>query len=354
MPDFKLLHVEDDAGEIKTCSDTLRVYSIQNNRKIHITTAGSKDEALSKLGNRFDGAIIDIKLAGGGTDGNDVVSEIHKFQRIPIAILTGTPENASKPSDFILCYKKGEIAYSDIVDQLYDIYNTGITKIMGGRGVIDDAMQQIFWQHLLPQMPSWKSYRSKGKETEKSILRVVLNHLMELLNRDENPCYPEEMYILPPVIDNIRTGSILLKNSTVDKYVVLTPACDLVIRGGQEFKADKVLLAQITELDNVKAEVLDGVVKLASKIKILRESFKNNYNGYYHWLPSTDLFDGGFINFRWLTTVTTDDIKTSYSSPIAQLSAPFVKDVISRFSAFYARQGQPDFDFEALATTHIT
>lgn len=38
-----------------------------------------------------------------------------------------------------------------------------------------------------------------------------------------------------------------------------------------------------------------------------------------------------------------------YGSPIVKVQEYFVKNILNRFSAYYARQGQPDFDFSSEA-----
>ena len=76
----------------------------------------------------------------------------------------------------------------------------------------------------------------------------------------------------------------------------------------------------------------------------LKNVFGNNYTDYFHWLPETDFFNGGFLNFRKITTCTKDELGDIYDPPHIQISPHFVKDILSRFSSYYARQGQPDID----------
>lgn len=353
---MRLLLVEDYEKDIEACLSTIKRYEAQKQRKIDCVVAKSKEDALAVLNSSFDGALIDIKLSDGGTgtEGNDIIAEIHKAMRIPIAILTGTPSNADSEYNYLGCFKKGEVGYEEIFDRLYDVYNTGLTKILGGRGVIEDAIQGIFWKHLLPQLERWKQYNADGEETERSILRSVLNHLLELLDNDENPSHPEEMYIIPPIYDKIKTGSII-KNIADNKLsIIISPPCDLVIREGGTFKTDKVLISEIIPFDIVKEQALNGVTNAGKRQNRMTELLKNNYTDYFHWLPDTSAFSGGFINFRWITAVEKGVLENTYAQPIAQLSAPFVKEVIARFSSFYARQGQPDLDFTKLASTYLS
>jgi hypothetical protein len=281
--------------------------------------------------------------------------EIHSAYRIPIAVLTGTPDNVTVTCEYLGCFKKGVTGYEEILDMIMEVHATGITRILGGRGLLEDAMTNIFWNHFLPQLKTWKAYRSSGRETEQSILRMVLNHLLDLLDNDENPARPEEMYIVPPLSAGIKTGSIMSKKIDKKRFIVISPPCDLVVRSSGLFKTDKVLLAELVPFegvrDGVRDGVLAGVVKADKKVSKLAELLKNNHSEYYHWLPGIiDRFEGSFINFRWTESVPSIDINTIFDEPVAQLSAPFVKEVIARFSAFYARQGQPDLDFEELPT----
>ena len=74
------------------------------------------------------------------------------------------------------------------------------------------------------------------------------------------------------------------------------------------------------------------------------KSLANNNRQYRHWLPPTKFFEGGVVNFRKLKTLHKKDFKEQFEKPYIQISPPFVKDIVSRFSAYYARQGQPDID----------
>ena len=89
---------------------------------------------------------------------------------------------------------------------------------------------------------------------------------------------------------------------------------------------------------------LNGITRKRSKENRLRDVFNNNYTDYYHWLPETDFFDGGILNFRKLTSLNKDCFDEKFAKPEIQISPSFVKDIVSRFSSFYARQGQPDID----------
>lgn len=77
----------------------------------------------------------------------------------------------------------------------------------------------------------------------------------------------------------------------------------------------------------------------------LSEIVKNKKE-FYHWLPDNSMFDGGIINFRRVVTVSSDKFFDKFDSRGIKVQDTFVKNIMNRFSAYYARQGQPDFAFD--------
>jgi len=81
----------------------------------------------------------------------------------------------------------------------------------------------------------------------------------------------------------------------------------------------------------------------------LTQVTQNNYSNYYHFLPQTASFEGGVIDFRKIETYKPTEFYSKFQSPIVQICMAFIKDIVARFSSYYARQGQPDFDFDFLS-----
>lgn len=139
-------------------------------------------------------------------------------------------------------FTKGETGHYELLDRFWEIYNTGLTRIMGGRGLIEQRLSKVFLENLQPQIKTWVSYGEENSErTHNALLRYTLNHLLQLLEEDEEHCFPEEFYLYPSVLDRITTGSIV---KTDDQwFVVLSPACDLVPRGENGvLNTDRLLL----------------------------------------------------------------------------------------------------------------
>ena len=86
--------------------------------------------------------------------------------------------------------------------------------------------------------------------------------------------------------------------------------------------------------------------KKDKKIKAIEKALKNNYSDYYHWLPRNDIYQGGYINFRKVITYSPEDFAKEFEKSEVKVQEFFVKSILNRFSAYYARQGQPDFKFK--------
>lgn len=357
MSAFRLLLVEDNDEDLSTCRDTVEKYKDEKQREIELVECKSVEEAFTKLDSSFDGAIIDLKLAYQGNEGNQIIARITELHfRIPVAILTGTPDTVDMDFAYIGVFKKGDpgAGYADLLDSFWGIYNTGLTRIMGGRGIIEETLNTVFRQNLLPQKDKWVSYgKDNSLKTEKALLRHTLSHLIQLLDDDVDRCFPEEVYLAPPLSKSIRTGSIVNEKNSDQMFSVMNPACDLVVRQNGQFKTDRILFVEIEKEQLVIDSALNEITRAEKRESRLKTVFGNNYTDYYHWLPETDFFNGGFLNFRKLSTLTIKEFNERFEAPKIQISSSFVKDVVARFSSYYARQGQPDIEFGCFITNRI-
>lgn len=364
MIEMKLMIVEDAESDLEVCRSSIEIFKNRKKDKgidliITLVECKTVDDALKIIDGSFDGAIIDLRFSDNYNKGKDVLQKINdSLFRIPVVILTGTPDsiNEEDRSSLINVLKKGEADYQeDILNVFFEIYNTGLTQIVGGRGKIEQTLNKVFLKNLLPQLEVWKDYgKSNPLGTEKALLRFTLNHLMHLLDDDEEKSFPEEVYIYPPLSDSLKTGSIIKKKEAEDLYVILNPACDLVIRSNNQFKTDRIMLVQIENIKSIIDAALDGITNKQKKENKLKDLFANNYTNYFHWLPYTKFFSGGFLNFRKVSTITKEELESNYDQPQIQISLHFVKDILSRFSSYYARQGQPDIEYSKVIEEIIT
>ena len=355
MSELKLLIVENDKEALENCREDRDAYRSDTQRDIELVECKTLNQALKRLDNSFDGAIIDLKLTSKGVEGIEVIKQIRtSFFRIPIFIFTGYANIQDEGIEGIEVFLKSKTRYYNLIGQLWDTYETGLTRMMGGTGKIEELLGKVFLYNLLLQREKWVSYGKEDLErTENALLRYALDHLLQLLEEDDKPRYPEEIYIYPHLSDEITTGSIVREKTTNTQFVVLSPACDLVIRKDDVFKTDQILFVEIEKEREIVEDALDGIRKQSKVKKELVAVANNNYRIYYHWLPKTDFFDGGFLNFRKVNALTKDKFDEKFEKPGIQISPFFVKDIVARFSSFYARQGQPDIDSSDFVTRYV-
>ncbi len=336
MNTLQLLLVEDDDHCVDDYKAVLEDYIDRYGRQLRMRVVGSLDDAKQCLRGSIGAAIVDLNLGGGTSDGGEIIATLKKSFRVPVAVLTGTPADAEKVPPVVGVFTKGQDGFDDVLDLLWKIHQIGLTKIMGGQGLLEKHLNQVFLRNLLPTLDVWIGYGAQNrKRTERALLRFALGHLVAGLEGDETPCYPEEVYLDPPLEHSLQTGSLVRRKERLAVQVVMTPACDLVIRSGGKPKTDVVVIAEVVPEANVFA-VLDANGRLRKKLR------RNNYSSYFHWLPTCQEVEGGFVDFRRLETVDWCELSGKFHRLKARVAPSFVKDMVSRFSTFYARQGQPD------------
>ena len=338
MSALELLLVEDDDRFVKEYKTVLKEYVEEHGRQIEMRVEKTLGDAKRSLDGSIDAAIIDLNLGTNTSDGGAVIEELKKYFRVPVAVLTGTPADAGNEPPVVGIYTKGADRFEQVLDRLWAIYEVGLTKIMGGRGQLEERLNKLFLTNLLPRIDVWVNYGVQDKErTEKALLRYALGHLVADLEGDETPCYPEEVYLAPPLEDSLQTGALVKRNEGETCQVVMTPACDLVIRVDGTPKTDVVVVAEVVPEDALFKKMKAN----QSRKKKLRSNSDSNC---FHWLPKCDAITGGFVDFRRLETVPWDEFQNKFDRLNARVAPSFVKDIISRFSTFYARQGQPVID----------
>lgn len=343
---IKILLVEDDKDQQNIFADVVKVFNQRNDLNVKYEIAEDPEEASNKIDDSYDGAIIDLYLGDNEEGGNEIVRQLYdSFTRIPVIFVTAFADQVPDHPSIIKIRRREDGTYESDLLLLQGIHNTGLTRIMGGRGLIEQRLRDVFLENLLPQINKWISYGAADPErTEKALLRYTLNHLLQLLEEDEEHCFPEEFYLYPSVLDRITTGSMVKIDD--QWFVVMSPTCDLVPRGENGVRnTDDTLLVEIESVN----KVLGG-----SKSKSKVTELCRNRHQYYHWLPETKFFEGGILNFRKLKTLNEDNFEEKFGKPTIQISPSFVKDIVSRFSSYYARQGQPDIDNDDFVTRYTT
>ena len=345
---MKILLIEDTTDQQEIFKMSVEVFNDKNDLRVEYEIAEDIPDALNKIDGSYDGAIIDLRLGDEEEGGNEIVRQLgSSFTRIPIIFVTGYVDLVNDHPAIIKKRARASESYESDLMLFHKISNTGLTRIMGGRGIIEQTLSQVFLGNLIPQIDKWIDYgEDDSSRTEKALLRHTLNHLLQLLDDDADSCFPEEVYLYPPINDDIRTGSLVKEKESGKWFAVMSPACDLVVREDGSRNSDRILIVEV-DLGTTLFPWFNDTNLSNNKKGELKRAFGNNKSTYHHWLPETDFFEGGFLNFRKLFTWEIEQFQEQFHTPPEiQISLSFVKDIVARFSSYYARQGQPDIDFD--------
>jgi hypothetical protein len=313
----------------------------------------------------FSAAILDLNLSENNLideKGNEIVKEIYQKYRIPIFIYSKNlslldEELVPEVNVFLKRYSKADKSFFEILEEIEDLVLTGFIDILGKRGLIEEALNKIFWNHFSENIEFWKSLKKEKKEKEKILVRYISEHLKEHLElSDEKSNFehylPEEVYIFPAIKSFIFTGSIVRKKEVHEFYLVLNPACDFANK-----KADFVLISKI----DPSSSLLSGIIKKYKKasdlledkeVKIrisvnLEKLLSNNCSPQYYYLPKSSNFEGGLIDFQRLNSFRKKQFENEFDV-IGSITSSFMKDITAKFSFYYSRQGSPDFEIQKL------
>lgn len=344
MNSLKIALIEDDEDLIETFKRTSLVLEEIESVNIDIIECKNFNEFKNKFleVSQCDGLVVDMKLTTENGEEESGVEILREFSLnkliIPTVIFTGTKDIALSDFPFLEIRLKGDTDIKDIIRNFLNIKKSGILDILGGKGILQDYLYNVFHKNIDKQKDSWFEHAADDPDaTKKALLRHTVNHLNQYIDEEDDKYYLQEMYIYPPIAQKIKPGSILRKNTDSNKnYIILTPACDLA----QE-KAHCILLCEIITPKQLISTRVRGEGNSSSRKGNLRP-FITNTNPNFHFLPPIFAFEGGFIDFASVLSVSPQECVCEYSETVIQISSAFIADIVSRFSIYYSRQGQPD------------
>jgi response regulator receiver domain len=140
--EYAFLYVEDDEDMIEAMDTSINLMKRSEEYIFYMKVVNSSDEAIRALDNDvFDFVLIDIKLSGEDS-GDTVIEKIKKDYKIPCAILSGTPDVTD--NDLIKVYKKSEISNEDVLKQMASEVDSGLFKVIGERGLLEENLKDLF------------------------------------------------------------------------------------------------------------------------------------------------------------------------------------------------------------------
>lgn len=375
--EIKLLIVDDDDMVIESFEESIKTYEREKKDIQYKTYIAKNLEDAEKIikYNYIDTAIIDIKLGNfNNEDGVKIIKNMLQHFRIPIFVVSGTPEiieNDPECKDIVRVHRRDEqnIICKLIENEIPNITNLITAQYFSRNGFLERKITEFYWKDLSKTIEYWEEVaKEKPQEIDKILSRHTLSCLNEKLYVNDNmgkfdEYCPGEMYIIPPIKRHYHTGDIIKKNKEL--FVILNPACDIVnieLNKPYKSKLNFYILAKIisiSEIPKIKHSQNNN------RYDIIKDIKKNKGGDSYHFLPMfADIFpqnsDGYVVDFQDLKIVQSgldltqsyNDIKTYIKARdkfiieyerVASISSPFLKDIIARFSHYYARQGQPEF-----------
>lgn len=355
---IRILLVEDDADQIELYSDALDEVNEEGNQLELIICKTLPEGMTAVKTDTYDAAIVDLRLSAADmvASGNKIVHAIVHEARYPIYVVSGNIQDLDPEitKHKLVTAKNRDFKKNDIFYDILKSYNVGITELLGNNGKIEDWINKIFWEHVVSSLEYWKESQSDKVVKKKSLLRYCILHLIEYLNQDDegvDEVYdPAETYIMPPIKSTVSAGDIIKAKSSNQYYLLLTPPCDTVCRTPGDPKsrrARKFLLAQMTAITSL-ADVAGKEKSSKGRFESIVGYCKNSKRIEFHFLPGFMSIPASVVDFQSLSTVDCATFDAEFDR-ICTVSQPFYKDITSRFSSYYARQGQPDFDFDSVA-----
>ena len=376
MNNIDFLLIDDDQNQELLFIEAINEINETTDLNITYKVVKTPESAMIELyQNYFKAIIIDLKLNNDDNavesaeeiSGNVLLRRIIEKEIVPIVVITGFPDKVSTDIDkSIVKVLPKETNLYDEINALIEKYSDSVFKIFGSRGEINKNIKELFW-NVIPQCFTSKnqdiSLLSKEKQ-ETVIIRYISSWLSNKYMFDDKyiDVEPIEMYMFPNPIKQVCTCDIYKKyiDTNIDEYfIVLTPSCDLANK-----KVDEVILCKIKNYDEVQSfkerlEIYNNEQnKESNKAKKakgdLMKWFRNSHSDSlrYHFLPKVKDFTGGFVDFRSILSLEYDKesgeiIDDSYLK-IGVITESFKRDIVSRFSSYYHRQGQPEFNCDSV------
>lgn len=372
---LKMLDNRDDVyRKLKEDGKISDDFKISNKYEISFDVAKTPEEAAIALFQKnFEAVIVDLMLLPDkdvGKDdeqisGNILLKNIIDREIIPIIVRTGFSQKISDDinTNIIKVQPKDEESLEVVISELIDYYENSIFSLLGSRGKFNNNIKEFFWK-IMPEcfIDKQEEVRILNKETQEVVLiRYISSWLSNryLFNEEYLDVEPLEMYMFPNPINQVCSCDIYKDVDNNQVFIVLTPACDLA-----NLKTDEILFAEVKKIEDIQRfnDILKKCINQhnngqdisnGNRNKIAQWSRNSHQDSMrYHFLPKVSFFEGGFIDFRSIITLEYDKEKNDFKGrkleKLGVITDIFKRDVISRFSSYYQRQGQPSFNVDSI------
>lgn len=353
---IKILYVDDDIENFNDLKDVLNGKTI-NQYEIAIDSETSFENAIAKS-SEYNLIILDLfkgnAMSGGLDKGSAIYDSIRSYIFVPIIFYSANPASVTHLRSQVVGVAN---KLDDIEALLSEIerltkHNLPLLKEKV-HAFIEDEFKKYFWGTIHPQNNIFKP-----ESDDLSLGYMLLRNMADTLSRDnirqllgddtikEDKVHPMEFYIYPTdTTKEFQTGEILrhIQNNTI--YIVLTPSCDFIARGGSDRKVDYVVLLKtslLTETEEYKKYKQNQTKDNTEKLRKMINSGKSDR---YFFLPQTPFIENRIIDFQNKEIVTYEQLCSKFER-VAKLDNPYAQSMATTYTRYYNRIGFPDIDNE--------
>lgn len=367
---MKILIIDDDEAEQKRFQEAIELWNLRHKNNpadlFEPDCIEELEQAKSKIESpgleEYDGVVVDMRFKKE-IKGDELLNAINqRFLRVPIVIYTGTPDSVDAVRG--LCLKvciKTVAKEDDILEWFFDVKMSGLMAVVGMQGGIEKKLREVFCQFQVQSLERWaKLGKQRGVEVaERSAMRYVLMHLLDSLYQEDGAVFPDEMYLNVGKSQVLKTGDVIMTKGggEPEYYLVMSPACDLVVRKTGTPKTESVLLVGIVSTAEAAARSLsDKIIQWKNQgadedmCKRNEESHLKKFRDqtdpeYVHSVPCIKDMPRQYVAFRKVLHLPYEKVDKEFSRSGLRIAPPFLKDIQARFASYYGRQGQPDVDY---------
>ncbi len=338
---IKILAIEDDVKQIDMMKARVETFNIQkgfNEKEKLYIECRQNDEDLGKLlfENKFDCLVLDINWGNSNPNGGrDLIMRIINNKRIPIVVYSGKL-NQIEDIEENLGFKKIDRTenFSVVLNYVLTVKKTHVFDLLGYDGELDKIITDIFWKDIDKSLKAINLEENlDGKALTRVLTTRVINYLS--LSNEEDKYKYYEFYINPSLTKDCHNGDIYKLDE--EYFLVITPECQLI-------KIDTANLIKIDFSEKIEEKVLESP-KTEKRVSALRRLITEG-NCYEHYIPPFNGLRHALVNFRNIMTL--EKSKLTEDKKIITVNPLYMKNIQSRFSQYYSRQGQPDINIEHL------
>lgn len=371
MSPWRVLVVDDEPDVGDTVSELLASYESASDSSPIITRyEQSFDKAVALLvSESFDILVLDIRNESEHPPSNEagiqVFDEIRKHRFIPIIFYTALPDVSAGISNppFVQTVSKTAVdLIADLERAVESVISSGLPRLLRLVSLHVTNVERDFMVDFVEQ--NWVDLANRAEDMAYLLSRRLAVSFEEGANNlelelgegetttSEEVIHPTRFYVQPPS-PGYKMGDLLAMSTSTQEdegtgrlFVVLTPSCDLVPRGG-EMKANRVVLSSCLPLDTFDVYRKWKESPSNNRQRNLQDLLKSRPRGQedrYFYLPAAWNVPDVVVDFQSVASISVEHLE-SYDK-IATLDSPFAEALSYQFNRYMGRVGVPDLDID--------